>query len=206
MLVAEMVLRYLQALLAWPPVVLVLGIVALKMFREPLADFFRRLTEGEAYGVRVKATTPAEQRKEIKEVEEASGPPKLQSAEDVERYIRDNPKAVMEELARTSNSFRFEKTYNLIYGTQIDLLEHLTTKGDEGESYTNLARFYNEFVRRSGLQTTQMADYLGFLKEAGLAEYVGYEPNLRLRITPFGLNFLSYIKGQYAASYRLKPF
>ena len=61
----------------------------------------------------------------------------------------------------------------------------------------NLVRFYNDFVNRSGLQTTQMADYVGFLKDARFIAFFGDGQDVRVHITPTGVNFLSYVKGQY---------
>ena len=71
-----------------------------------------------------------------------------------------------------------------------------------GQLY-NLFQFYADFIVRSNLTLTQMADYIGFLREARFVEQVGSDTDLRIRITPYGLDFLSYIKGQYPA-YKLK--
>lgn len=197
----ELVLRYVQILFSWPVIYLVLGLVAIRYFHEPLSDFLRRIVKGEAYGVRVEAATPSEQRKELQEVR------KVQSNDTIDEYIRNNPKEVIREYLRMANGYRFEKTFNLIYGTQLDLLEYLSTKGTDGDSYTNLLSFYNEFVKRSGLASTQYADYLGFLKDSLFIEYFGREgTDLRVHITALGVDFLSYIKGQYPTTYKFRAF
>jgi len=98
----------------------------------------------------------------------------------------------------------FERTFNIIYGTQIDLLEYLSAKGTDGDRYVNLLVFYNEFVKRSGLASTQMADYLGYLHSMRFVEYRGEGSDLIVKITPYGVNFLSYIKGQYPSTYKYK--
>lgn len=115
----------------------------------------------------------------------------------MEKYIRENPKQVAQEYIKTFNAYYFERAYNLIYGTQISLLEHLSQKGDQGDSYVNLFRFYNEFLSRSNLTSTQMADYIGFLRDAKFVEQFGSDNDFRIRISPYGIDFLSYIKGQY---------
>ncbi|MBU0708807.1 hypothetical protein KJ596_03595 [Patescibacteria group bacterium] len=205
--VAEMVLSYLEVLLAWPVVCLILGIIFLSWFKKPISGFFSRMVKGELYGVgRLEASTPSAQRKGIRERPQETRPPQLQNLTEIEQYIQNNPKAVAQEFFRTLNSYWFERSFNIIYGTQIDLLEHLSTKGDVGEKYVNLVVFYNEFIKRSKLAATQMADYLGFMKDMAFIEYTGSDTDSSVRITPRGLNFLSYIKVQYPASYRYRPF
>lgn len=196
--IAELVRRYLEVILTWPVAMLALGLTAMRWFREPFADFLRRVVRGEAYGVRLEAANPSEQRKEAQDVP--------QPQPDVEQYIRENPKEVVHEYLRAVNGYRFERAYNLIYGTQLDLLEHLSTVGKEGEPYVNLVPFYNEFVKRSNLSGTQMADYLGFLRDMHFIQYSGPENHLRVQITPLGIDFLTYIKGQYSAFYKFKPY
>ncbi len=198
--IAKLVLDYLKAFLCWPVAALILGILFLHNFKDAISDFFRRIVRGEAYGVRVEATSPSEQRKEAKEIE-----PILTETE-LERYISENPKQVLTDYKRVYNSYWFERGYNLIFGTQLDLLEYLIGKGSEGENYVNLTSFHNEFLKRSKTQTYQFADYLGFLRDMNFVEYVGEGADLSLRISPYGVDFLSYIKGQYPSAYKFKPF
>jgi hypothetical protein len=205
MTTAELVLRYLEVLVSWPAVGLVLGLFGLKWFREPLAGFLSRMTKGEAYGVRLEARNPSEQLKSKK-------PPQLESAEKItegptdklEEYIRENPKEVLAIQLRLANGYRFERSFNLIFGTQVDLLVHLSERHDEGDLYINLFRFYNEYTRRSFVAPMQMADYLNFLRSAGYIELVGEGIELRAKITPFGVDFLSYLRTSYPTSYRGK--
>ena len=198
--IAKIVLDYLQTFLSWPVVSAIVIIYFLKLFKEPLSDFFRRMIKGQVYGVALEASSPSEQRKEIKEGKIP------QSQEAIEKYIQENPKEVIKEYLRILQSYWFERAYNLIYGTQISLLEHLSTKGEDGEYYVNLFSFYKEFQDRSQLFSTQMADYIGFLQDMKFIEYAGEGSNLKVKITPFGIDFLSYLKSQYSASYKFRPF
>lgn len=196
----EIILRYLQVILSWPAVFLISFLIFIKRFKEPISDFFRRIVKGEAYGVRIEASSPLEQRREAKEA------PQSQSQDEIERYVGENPKEVIRVHLKLLNGIRFERAFNIIYGTQINLLEYLSTKGTEGDKYINLVGFYHEFVKRSGLASTQMADYLGFLEDMRFIEFVGEGSELSIRITPHGVDFLSYIKGQYPLMYNYKPF
>ena len=197
---AEIILKYLQVILGWPVVALILGIIFLKWFKDPISDFFRRVVRGEAYGVKIEASSPSEQRKEVKEI------PQPQTQDQIEKYIKDHPKEIIKEYLKLLNGYWFERAFNIIYGTQMDLLEYLSTKGTKGENYINLVSFYNEFVKRSGLASTQMADYLGFLKDMRFVEFVEENKAWSVKITAYGVDFLSYVKGQYPSSYRYRVF
>lgn len=200
MQVANLVLEFVKVIISWPIAVFVLGLLFIRTFKDPISDFFRRIVRGQAYGVRVEAATPSEQRKEAQESEAFKTP------DEVEKYVKENPKEVIAQYLRVQNGYWFERAYNLIYGTQISLLEYLQTKGADGDKYVNLVPFYTEFLSRSKFQTTQFADYLAFLAEMRFIEYEGQDTDLKVHITPYGINFLSYIQGQYSTSYKHRPF
>ena len=195
-----MILEFLKVLLSWPIAAIVLGMTVIFTFKSAIEDFIRRLKSGEAYGLRVEATSPAEQRKEAQETKD------FPKQNDLERYVKENPARVIQDYQKIFNSYWFERAYNLIYGTQIDLLDHLSQKGETGEKYVNLLIYYNEFVRRSNLSSTQFADYVGFLRDMGFAEITGDGTDISVKITPYGVDFMSYIKGQYPAGYRYRAF
>jgi len=197
---AKMILEYLKIALSFPAVIGVLTIYFISLFRQDLSRFISRIVEAHGFGASVKATSPSEQREEIRDL------PPQKPLDMIEEIIKNDPHEFAQEFLKVFNSYWFERAYNLIYGTQISLLEHLATKGIEGEYYINLYPFYQEFVRRSSLASTQIADYLGFLKEANFLEYFGEDVSLRAKISAYGLDFLTYIKGQYPTSYGLRPF
>ena len=196
--IAKIVLAYIQTLLSWPVISAFMLVYFLNLFKEPLSDFFRRIVKGQVYGVSLEASSPFEQRKEIKEG--------LKSPEDIEKYIKENPKDVLKDYLQVFNRYWFERAYNLIYGTQIELLEHLATKGAGGENYINLFTFYDKFLTRSQSVSTQMTDYIRFPRDMKFIESVGEGNDLRIKITPYGMDFLSYIKDQYPGSYKYKIF
>ncbi len=200
MQIVHIILDFAKIVISWPMAVFLLGLLFIKTFRAPISEFFRRIVRGEAYGVRFEAATPSEQSKEV--LDSKSFP----SLDEVEEYIQKNPKEVIREYVRLLNGYWFERIYNVIYGTQISLLEYLQEKEATGEKYVNLVRFYNEFLLQSKLETTQFADYLAFLVDTGFIEYKGQGADLTAHITPYGINFLSYIKGQYSTIYKYRPF
>ncbi len=196
----EYTIEILKIIISWPLAVFILGLFFIFTFKSPISDFFRRIVRGEAYGVRIEASAPTEQQKAVGETQ------KYPSKDEIEKYVAENPTQVIRDYLRLSNGYHFERAYNLIYGTQLDVLEDLEKKGSEGEKYINLINFYNEFQRRSNLQSTQYADYLGFLGSMKFIEYKGSDTDLTVHITPFGVNFLSYIRGQYSNAYKYRAY
>ena len=104
--IADLVLRYLQLLLSWPVIALALGLTGMKLFKDLFSDFLRRVVKGEAYGVRLEASTPSEQRKEV---QEAKAVPALESGDPTLEYITQNPEAIRNEYLRLLNGYWFEK-------------------------------------------------------------------------------------------------
>jgi hypothetical protein len=214
---AELILRYLDVILRWPLAVAVVGLTGMFLFKRPFSNFLSRITKAGGYGFELSAVNPQTQVTPTMEpaapelataVHQAPqqaqlhGPPMV--PQHVLQYVRDNPGAVVEDYLRVFNGYRYERAFNALYGTQIDLLQYLASKGTDGEAYTNLAPFYEEFRRRAGETRYQMPDYVRFLQINGLIEYVGDQINPRVRITPVGLGFLSYIRAEYPAVYNLK--
>ena len=93
--VSNIILQYLKIFISWPVVTLVLVISFINLFREPISDFIRRLTRGEFGGFKVQATSPTEQKKEAKDI------PQIQSDNELENYVKDNPKEAIK------NNYRY---------------------------------------------------------------------------------------------------
>ncbi len=215
--IAELVLKYLDVLLRWPVAITILGLTGMGLFRRPLSDFFSRVISARGYGVEVNAT-PQTKEPTLKKpdnpelatvVKEPSpapqaGPPLISQA--AIQYVRQNPEQVIEEYLRVFNSYRYEKAFNALYGTQIEILQRLIPKGEEGELYINLAPYYEEFRRRMPGTTYQMPDYIRYLQTLDFIEYVGEQGALRIKITPLGLGFLSYIRAEYPLVYDKRNF
>ena len=215
--IAELVLRYLDVLFRWPVAILALGLTGMLVFKKPISDFLSRITSAGGYGFQLSAantqseTTPAKKPEspELANVVEhqppaaQQGPPMV--PQQAIQYVQQHPAQVIEEYLRVFNGYRYEKAFNSLYGTQMALLQYLATKGSEGDAYTNLAPFYEEFRRRAPDTKYQMPDYVRFLETLGFIEYFGAQPNFRIRITPSGLGFLSYVRAEYPLAYDQRP-
>ena len=190
----EIILRVLEVILGWPVIILIIFLI----FKDAISNFLRRLVKAEAMGASVVASTPPKQQKEVKKVLPAK------SESEIEQYIKDRPSFVIEQYKILMNGFIFERAFNNIYGTQIKLLEHLSNKGETGENYINLMSFYNEYLKRLGVPSYQMTDYLNYLKESRFIKYEGKDDELNVKITSYGIDFLSYIKKYYSLMYKSK--
>lgn len=197
---ADWILRYLQVLLTWPVVTLALGLLALIWLRRPIADFLSRIRSAEGYGVRVDAVEPAQQLKNVQDADEPKSPAELVT------WLRDHSEAAATEFSRLYNGYWWERALNLIYGSQIEILEHLETQGDTGEKYVNLVPYFEQFLRRGGSATTQIPDYLAFLQTMNFISYATADGEQIVKITPFGVNFLSYLRSHYSVGHKFKPW
>lgn len=198
--IADLVLRYVEVILSWPVITLILGLLALIWLREPIGNFLNRVRSAQGYGVRLDAVDPAQQLSKAQEVDE------LKSENELAVWVKDNPEVVATEFLRLLNGYWWERAFNIIYGSQIEILEHLEAKGDSGEKYVNLVPYFEEFLGRGGPAKTQMPDYLAFLQSMNFIEYQAKSGDPLVKITPFGVNFLSYLRAQYPASYKFKPW
>ncbi len=188
--------------IAWPIAVVIIVCFFLILFRKPISDFLFSLEKIGGYGFSFKKGIPQEQRKDISQ-------PK--SKEELKKSIKgekDKEKFIFSEYTKLLKNYQFEQKFNIIFGTQIEVLEHLSKKGNSGEKYINLRIFYNEFLRRlrkiSITKAMTMINYLENVKIMGYIEYFGEGDELSIRITPLGDNFLSYIKKQYPVLYKIK--
>ena len=198
--ITNIVLQYLKIVFSWPVITFILFICFFVLFKDPISDFIHRLIKGEIGNVKLQATSPADQKKEAEEF------PPIQPKNELELYVKNNPREAIETIIKISRNFRFEKTFNIIYGTQINLLTHLSTKGDSGDRYINLAFYYHDYISRSKFYSAKIEDYFGFLEAMQMIEFFGEGNNVSIRITPEGINFLSYIKKEYPTTFNYKPF
>ncbi len=196
----KLVLGFTKAFLSWPVVVLVLGLIFIFTFKAQISSFLSRITEGDVYGMKFKASSSQDQSGDS-EIEPPSPPDN-----DVKKWVVENPDKAIEEYQRVFNSYKWERAMNLIYGTQVDMLEFLSKKGDEGVMYIDLAFFHAEHQRRMQSTSYQMPDYMNFLQQHGFIDVEGADHDLKIKVTPYGLSFLSYIKATYPDTWNKKPF
>ena len=198
--IAKIVLSYMQVLLNWPFLGACLIFIFIFTFKERIEDFLARLVKGKVGAVSFEIL-PAKQEKSIKEYN-IEGP-----KEKVIEYIVNEPEKALNEYLRIHNLYIYEKAFTNIFGTQINLLEYLTSKADEGEKLVNLYIFYDNFTKKAISYTQTFNQYLFFLENWEFIQIITCEDNEKIvKITPHGLDLLSYIKSQYPKICKYKPF
>jgi len=198
--IAEIVLSYIQVLLNWPFLGACLIFIFIIIFKKRIDDFLGRLVKGKIGAVSLEAL-PAKQEKSIK------GNKIEGTKEKAIKFIVNEPEKALNEYLRIHNLYKFEKAFTNIFGTQINLLEYLTSKADEGEKLVNLHIFYENFTKKAISYTQTFNQYLFFLESWKFIQIITRKDNEKIvKITPHGLEFLSYIKNQYPTRYEHRPF
>ncbi len=198
--IAEIVLSYIQVLLNWPFLGACLIFTFIIIFKKRIDDFLSRLVKGKVGGFSVEATKPLKQENVIKEDKIKN--PKDRAIE----YMKNCPEGAFKEYVHTYNAYFFERTFNIIFGSQIDLLEYLADKEDKSEKYINLYTFYNSFMKKTIPPRVTFDQYLDFLENGKFTKIIIEENEKIVEITSYGLNFLSYIQSQYPARYKNRAF
>jgi hypothetical protein len=196
MKIEEIVLQYLQVVLSWP----LFAIILIFLFKKQISDFLNRLIKGKVGSVSFEAS-PTKQEKVIVEDDKKNRGIQI---------IEDNPKKAYEEFLKLYEEYFFERSFNIIYGTQINLLEHLDKKPDKSEKYNFLfIKFYHKHLGTKPKTKKPYNQYLDFLEINKFIEILNVDQKYSeriLKITPSGIKFLSYIKTHYSERYKNKPF
>lgn len=196
MKIEEIVLKYLQVVLNWP----LLAIISIFLFKKQISDFLSRLIKGKVGSLSVEATPPKQEKVIVENDKKNRGI----------QIIEDNPKNAYGEFLKLYEEYFFERSFNIIYGTQIDLLEHLDKKSDKSEKYNFI--FIKYYLRHLGTKPKTKKpynQYLDFLEINKFIEILNVDKDYSeriLKMTPLGIKFLSYIKNYYPERYKNKPF
>ena len=200
MKIEVLILSYLKVLLNWPFLGACLIFTFILMFKEQIRDFLSRLVRGKVGGFFVEATNPLKQENIIEKDNIKN--PKDRAID----YMKNCPEEAFKEYVRTYNAFYFERTFNIVFGSQIDLLEYLADKNDKREKDINLYTFYNSFMIKTIPPRVTFDQYLGFLESCKFIKIIIGENEKIVEITSYGLNFLSYIKSQYPTTYKYRLY
>lgn len=195
--IIEIILRHW----AWP----IFLFVIIMIFRKQISEFLQRLKTLKISGTVLETRIPAEQKTiEIKKS-------LLKSKEEIKKSVKEKnstTESLVRKYYKLLKKYKYEKILNSIYGTQLDLLKHLSRRGTVGDKYINLRNFYDGYCRQlqmiSSTAPPPMIKYLEFLENSELIKYVGEGDERIVKITPLGNGFLSYIKDQYPAE--IKPY
>jgi len=198
----EVLLGYTQVLV-WPLVIV--GLVW--MLRRQIRSLLDRLSSAKWGPVQ------ADFQQQLEAHSEEPGPPVEVSGDALQQEYDDWQEAYSQEIAERDaaiqklveenagwrTAYHFERTYNLIFGSQIRLLEYLAGRGDAGADLRGVYAFYAgaHFVPEG----YPFQSYMGFLKTQGVVEE---SPPNGYRITELGVRFIVYLNE--SKHNKLKPF
>ncbi|HHT9135277.1 MAG TPA: hypothetical protein ACFYD2_10280 [Candidatus Avalokitesvara rifleensis] len=199
-LVTEKIIEYF----AWPFAFVLICLAALIILRNPLSNLIGRIRNISRNGIDI--TTP--QSPQVKEGRMSAAEELMRAfdsvvlleqekniKEDIEKrgLVQDEEikKVLIRVLAANQIELLCEKTYRMIYGSQIKILQHLNYKGVLGDTLENIKKFYDYAVTAypHHYQGDTFDRYIKFLADSFLIQIEGEN----VKITPFGIEFLGYL-------------
>jgi len=192
--------------LAWPVVGLVLGIIALLMFRKPFIRFIDRAEKVSKDGIQ--ARSAMQQQKEIppSKVEEFLKVYENQLLLEMEQTAKDGldalhprdaderEKFLLRNFAAVLISQAFHRTYYGIYGSQIIALQYLNDNRMVPQKTENILPYYDDAVHRfpAFYSNYSFEGWLTYMVSSGLVQKNGNDIAITLR----GKEFLKYMVEQ----------
>ncbi len=121
------------------------------------------------------------------------------------QWARANPGPTLRDYLLMANSLRAERSFSLIFGTQVEILEYLRLNiGDH--AIADIRPYYEKHVAIvAAPQPVAVLVFLSFLMTQGLIENVGPPDGPLYRLTRFGGWFLGYIKQFYPLMWDKRP-
>ncbi len=187
-----LVLEYLKVLLSWPPIVLLLALLFAKRLQTPVVDLLARVRKWKSFGVEA----------ELADQQVVAAKMPAAEAEDLLTHNSSDPVRARAEILRIWQLFNFERWFNVIYGSQIRLLEHLRLLGAVGAPVAELDPFYDEHLSLAKEHAAAKDNFLGFLKHTGVIEFFADGDTTKVRISNLGNMFLTHIRQSYGSSAR----
>lgn len=195
-----------MALCSWPLVALIIGIVALGLFRKALAQFLGRASQVGVAGVKI--TAKAQEQKTLEAPSQISKADELAAAfqsaliTEVETNLRkqvdefssdssEREKMLVKVLAAHQIALDFEKIYRAIFGSQLTMLQSLTASSSVFEDPETYRPYYEQAKSKLpdfyGSYTFE--NWLSFLQSQVLIT----QQNQKIAITVRGKEFLKYL-------------
>lgn len=112
--------------------------------------------------------------------------------------MKDSPEEAVRHIQTLTFQYQVERIFNQIYGTQLDLLEHLVSRGSQPAKLSELAHYHAEHQRMAGTAVYQIEPYINFLVSSGLLTATNdSSTSTEYTISTMGVKFLSYVKAMY---------
>ena len=174
----NLILQYIYTLVSWPLIILVLGLVLLIKFKEPISERIRTLLIKTPKGLIIGGTAQIE----AKPIEE----------EKIEEF-----KKKLEEERKIKKGYMeiadFERIIRQIYRSQYRLLKELKSKGSV--LHDRIIFYYFEFVNHGGNKDYEIASYENWLTNVvGLIKNNKKNDKWIMKLTDRGNSFVDFCK------------
>jgi len=191
------------AWLAWPGVVLIIGVVFILVFRRPISSFLSRATEVSKTGIRAAAAqgrvTELSSSSAAEDLKRSFDSVALRAREDmILKSLKDcgvgeasdQVKVLARHLAAFQLAYFYQRVDRLIFGSQLEILLHLNSLAGP-VARDSVRPFYDAAVASAPdfFRAYPFNSYLEFLSSNGLT----HDANGQLAITPEGRDFLVFL-------------
>lgn len=199
---ARLALDYIEVLI-WPSVVIAAIGIFIWRFRTQLAALIDRIHSLSIAGLAQLGASPGPQPTEEPAERPAATEDELNAfVEQLERIYGEE----LENLQRQSSELWekwttaelylfYERTYRVIYGTQLRLLEFLRLRGAVGATAAELHWFFQQHITAAQAMpgyVPRLDAYMGYLTQ--VSQLVAFQPETeRYVISPYGEGFLRYM-------------
>jgi hypothetical protein len=113
-------------------------------------------------------------------------------------FMEKNPGPALSDYVDKVFQLHCERTYNIIFGTQIDVLSYLESVKIAGPApISALVEMFNRHQALTQRTDRSMSDFLDFLEIKTFIHKVGIEGSTHYEITVAGTEFLAHIKANY---------
>lgn len=200
--------------LLWPATVLILGLIALLIFKKPITRLIDRTEKVSKEGIQARATQEQQlKEKQVSKVDEFLKVYDNQLLLETEKLIKANLDALQPRDSEEREKFllrnfaglvitqAFDRTYYLIYGSQIAALQYLSDNRLSPQTVKNILPFYEEVVKNyQDLYAHYPFDgWLGFLTTTSLVQRNGNDVGITVR----GKEFLKFLIEQGYSTIKL---
>ena len=195
-------------ILAWPLVILILGIVAILTLKQSLrgaVDRAKKMKIGPAElstepifqesAKNIRPTSSDEAMKIFDNQLLVSRDEVIKKDLDARTTPNDRERVLIRHFSALTFAYQFEKIYNQIWGSQIAAVHFLNTRGDHGCEKSELLPFYSEGRKAfpQMYRTYPFESWSNFLESFSLMKVA----DNRTSITAEGREFLKYILDQH---------
>lgn len=123
------------------------------------------------------------------------------------QWMHLNPGPAFDDYIDKVLQLNYERTFNMIFGTQVQVLESLNDPTLHGPSPSAMfVPHYERHLSLTGRSDRNFNDYLAFLVARNLVQNVGTPEGPLYQIAPAGKEFLGHIKQYYPLQWNSKAY